>query len=381
MRTIADWLTEIGLPQYADLFVRDEIGFDVLADLSEADLAQLGIPLGSRKRLLKAIGTASRDRILPEWSEASLCLLRHWDSARLRPAFTSHGGISMDLSVLQDIPPWEWPEDTGKTLLGILLDDQAAECDRVLAAELAGDYTVINDELAHALLENLADGNRPEEVRGRAAISLGPVLEQGYIEEFEDPEAVPITEPTFRRIQESLHQLYADAGVPKHARRRILEASVRAPQDWHGEAVRAAYASEDEDWKLTGVFCMRFIRGFDEQILEALDSKNQSIHYEAVIAAGNWELDEAWPHVAALLDSKRTEKPLLLAAIEAAASIRPGEAAHTLIALTNSRDEDIVEAAYEAMAMAQRPWAEDEEYEDDDDDYDDDDDDEDERTR
>ncbi len=62
MQTIADWLTEIGLPQYADLFARNEIGFDVLADLSEADLAQLGIPLGSRKRLIKAIsalGTAT----------------------------------------------------------------------------------------------------------------------------------------------------------------------------------------------------------------------------------------------------------------------------------------------------------------------------------
>jgi hypothetical protein len=273
----------------------------------------------------------------------------------------------MDLRLLQDIPPWEWPEDTGKTLLGILLDDQAPEPDRVLAAELAGDYTVIDDELAHALLANLANANSSQEVRSRAAISLGPVLEQGYVEEFEDPDAVPITEPTFHRIQESLHGLYTDTGVPEQVRRSLLEASVHAPQDWHRAAVLAAYASEDEDWKLTGAFCMRFIRGFDQQILEALASKNPSIHYEAVIAAGNWELDAAWPHVAALLDSKRTEKPLLLAAIEAAASIRPGEAAHTLIALTNSPDEDIVEAAYEAIAITRAPWLEDEEYEDDDD--------------
>ena len=289
----------------------------------------------------------------------------------------------MDLKLLQDIPPWEWPEDTGEVLLGILLDDEAPESDRALAAELAGDYTVINDELADALLSNLAKRNRSEEVRGRAAISLGPVLEQGYVEEFEDPDAVPITERTFHTIQESLHELYAQADVPKQVRRSILEASVRAPQDWHRDAVRAAYASDDQEWRLTGVFCMRFIRGFDEQILEALDSKDQSIHYEAVIAAGNSELTEAWPHVSALLDPKRTEKPLLLAAIEAAASIRPGEAAHILIDLTNSDDEDIVEAAYEAMAMAERPWTEEEEYEDDDDDDDDDfvDDDDDERTR
>jgi hypothetical protein len=33
MQTVADWLTEIGLPQYAELFARNEVGFDVLADI------------------------------------------------------------------------------------------------------------------------------------------------------------------------------------------------------------------------------------------------------------------------------------------------------------------------------------------------------------
>jgi HEAT repeat protein len=280
----------------------------------------------------------------------------------------------MDLKVLQDIPPWEWPENAGAMLREMLLDDRTPEADRVLAAELAADYTVISDELADALLANLGRGSRPDEVRSRAAISLGPVLEQGYVEGFEDADAVPITERTFHRIQESLRMLYEDANVAKEVRRSSLEASVRAPVDWHRDAVRAAYSSNDEDWRLTAAFCMRFVRGFDEQILEALHSENRDIRYQAVVAAGNWELDEAWPHVAALLNSKRTEKSLLLAAIEAAASIRPGEAAEILIDLTNSRDEDIVEAAYEAMAMAEDPWTEDEEYEDDDDDDDDDDD-------
>ena len=54
-RSIAEWLHSIGLSQYADLFLRNEIGMDVLADLAESDLEKLGIALGSRKRLLKAI--------------------------------------------------------------------------------------------------------------------------------------------------------------------------------------------------------------------------------------------------------------------------------------------------------------------------------------
>jgi hypothetical protein len=41
-----------------------------------------------------------------------------------------------------------------------------------------------------------------------------------------------------------------------------------------------------------------------------------------------------------------------LAAIDAAANIRPLEAGPLLLDLTDSDDEDIVEAAHEALAMA-----------------------------
>ena len=164
---------------------------------------------------------------------------------------------------------------------------------------------------------------------------------------------MPISEQTFHRIQATLRQLYTDAGVPKQVRRRILEASVRAPEDWHEDAVRAAYSSDDEDWVLTAVFCMRWIHGFEEPILESLDSSNPDIHYEAVCAAGNWQVDEGWPHIAAPVTSEKTDKPLLLAAIEAAAGIRPQQAAGILGDLMDSDDEDIADAAYEAIFMAE----------------------------
>ena len=259
----------------------------------------------------------------------------------------------MDVKALRDVPPWEWPEGAGRMFVDILRDHQAAEGDRLVAAELAGDFTVINDELADALLSILRSGDESEKLRGQAAISLGPVLEHADMHGFEEADDVSIAERTFHRIRESLRKLYMDAGVPKDVRRRILEASVRAPQDWHREAVRAAYRSDAEVWRLTAVFCMRFVRGFDEQILEALNSTNPDIHYEAVRAAGAWGVDAAWPHIAPLITSGDIDKPLLLAAIEAVASIRPREAAEVLDDLTDSDDEDIVEAVSEAMAMAE----------------------------
>lgn len=274
----------------------------------------------------------------------------------------------MELKLLEDLPPWEWPEGTDKMLLGILLDNQKDKSDRLLAADLAGDYTVINDELVAALLAIVRNGKESEDLRAKAVISLGPILETAYFDAFEDPGAVPISEKTFHRIQASLRELYMDMDVPMEVRRRTLEGSVRAPQEWHREAIRDAYSSGNALWRLTAVFCMRYIQGFDTQILEALKAENQDVHYEAVCAAGTWEVDAAWSHIMSLATSELTAKSLRLAAIEAMANIRPQEAAETLSDLTLSDDEDIAEVAYEAMAMS--GLLPDEDYDDDEGDWD-----------
>jgi hypothetical protein len=259
----------------------------------------------------------------------------------------------MNIKSLVDIPPWQWPKDAGKIILDVLRNDQADATDRLLAAELGGDSVAINDDLANVLLSILCNPREADPLRGQAAISLGPTLESADIDGFEEPDDVPITEPMFLKIRKVLQQLYMDAGTPKNVRRAILEASVRAPEKWHKSAVAAAYRSEDEDWKLTAVFCMQFIRGFDKQILESLKSPNPDIHYHAVCAAGDWEIAAAWPHIAALVASEKTEKELRLAAIEASAFILPHKASQILHPLLLSGDEDIVDAVYEALAMAE----------------------------
>ncbi len=259
----------------------------------------------------------------------------------------------MDLNTLKGTPPWDWPASAGQKLMAILRDRRSAASDRLIAAKLAGDLVVMNDEMADLLLAIVRTDDELGQLRAKAAISLGPVLQEADAEGFDDDFAEPpITEKTFHRIQQTLRDIHIDHRVPKELRRRVLEASVRAPQDWHPDAIRAAYSSSDEDWKLTAVFCMQWIPDFDSQILEALKSRNPDIQYEAVCAAGNWELDAAWPHVASLISSK-TGKPLLLAAIEAATSIRPAETGEVAGELILSEDEEIAEAANEALETAE----------------------------
>jgi uncharacterized protein YidB (DUF937 family) len=60
MTGILAWLEEIGLGKYADAFRSNDIDFDVLPALGQDELKELGVSLGDRQRLLKAIAARLR---------------------------------------------------------------------------------------------------------------------------------------------------------------------------------------------------------------------------------------------------------------------------------------------------------------------------------
>ncbi len=273
----------------------------------------------------------------------------------------------MNIKRLADTPPWEWPNNARDTFLSALLDVATPDADRALAAQLAGDFVVMDDAIAAALIQTVRNNRWSEDTRGSAAIALGPALANADTMLFDDPDDILISEECFHRTRAALHELFRDPEVPNGVRRDVLEASVHAPQEWHGEAVRQAYIRDDSSWRRTAVFCMSFIPGFDDEILEALRSSDEEIERNAVLAAGDQRVDEAWPHIVALVDSDETPKAILLAAIDAVANIRPEEAMSVLGELAESDDEEISEAALDALALVDDI---------DDDDLDDDDDDE-----
>ena len=260
--------------------------------------------------------------------------------------------VDLNLEVLRDTPPWDWPHGAAERLHEVLINRNAGESDRLIAAELAGETVVMNDQLADVLVRIAGSAEEPEKLRAWAAISLGAVLEEADTADFDDPDDVSITESTFHRIQVTLQKLFEDEKVPTEVRRMAMEASVRSPQAWHRDAITAAYSIGDRDWTLTAVFAMRWVKGFDQQTLEALNSSDPDILRNAVQAAGNWELDAAWDQIAALAEHAATPKDLRLAAIEAIATIRPEDAKDILLELGNSDDEDIAEAADEALMIA-----------------------------
>jgi hypothetical protein len=55
MQQIADWLKKLGMSEYTDRFVENRIDLSVLPDLTDQDLEKLGVLLGDRRKMLRAI--------------------------------------------------------------------------------------------------------------------------------------------------------------------------------------------------------------------------------------------------------------------------------------------------------------------------------------
>src|SRR5215468_5798400 len=63
MKGIAEWLASIGLSEYAERFAENAIDLSVIRDLTEQDLRDLGVPLGHRRKILRAI--SELDGVIP----------------------------------------------------------------------------------------------------------------------------------------------------------------------------------------------------------------------------------------------------------------------------------------------------------------------------
>ena len=65
MQQIADWLEKLGMSEYAQRFAENRIDFSVLRDLTDQDLKDLGVVLGDRRKMLRAIANLEAPKTAP----------------------------------------------------------------------------------------------------------------------------------------------------------------------------------------------------------------------------------------------------------------------------------------------------------------------------
>jgi hypothetical protein len=72
MQQVADWLEKLGLGQYAERFAENDISFSVLPDLTDQHLKEIGVSLGHRLQLQRAIAElTNREKDAPKTAVAA----------------------------------------------------------------------------------------------------------------------------------------------------------------------------------------------------------------------------------------------------------------------------------------------------------------------
>jgi class 3 adenylate cyclase len=207
---VGEWLRGLGLGQYEATFRAHEIDADVVADLSEADLEKIGLPLGARKRLLKAIANLAPNEALPAPRAPAPPLQQSARPAALREDFAERRPItvmfcdlvgSTGIAAKLDAEDWRnlvnaYLDEASKAVTGLgghvlkRLGDglmalfgypqaQENDAERAVRAALA-----IQRALTEINGRNASKGL--PELSGRIGIESGPVVVEAHGEVFGD---------------------------------------------------------------------------------------------------------------------------------------------------------------------------------------------------
>ena len=85
MQQVADWLQKLGLGQYAQPFAENDISFSLLTDLTDQDLKEIGVSLGHRRQLLRAIAEMKGVEIVaPKLTNENVSTVAPQDTAERR---------------------------------------------------------------------------------------------------------------------------------------------------------------------------------------------------------------------------------------------------------------------------------------------------------
>lgn len=181
-----------------------------------------------------------------------------------------------------------------------------------------------------------------DEVRAAAALSLGRFLLLGEFGQLEHSIA--------QRVETALLDAYHTPDQDTWVRRRVLEALANSSNEELPAMIEAAYEDDDEIMRIGAVFAMgrSADSAWNHIVLEELGSSDNAMLLEAVRASGELQIEEALPDLIRLLSDEDIE--IRDEAVWALGRVGGREARRALEACAASDDEDLSEAAEDALA-------------------------------
>jgi class 3 adenylate cyclase len=201
MQEIADWLEKLGMSEYAQRFAENRIDFSVLRDLTDQDLKDLGVVLGDRRKILRAIAdlndvsetTTLRPRPA---STPSVAAMPHPPvaeaSGERRHVTVMFCDLVDSTGIAAQLDPEEWPD-----LVGAYLDAATTAVTEMggKVAKKLGDglmalfgYPVAQENDAEravraalAIQRSLAELNRKNADSGKPALSARIAIDSGPV--------------------------------------------------------------------------------------------------------------------------------------------------------------------------------------------------------
>ena len=105
MRKIADWLENLGMSEYSQRFAENRIDLSVLSDLTDQHLEKLGVALGDRLKILRAIRELSAATVAQPAPAAAPVLQ---DAAERRQLTVMFCDLVGSTQIASRLDPEEW---------------------------------------------------------------------------------------------------------------------------------------------------------------------------------------------------------------------------------------------------------------------------------